>query len=103
MVLRKKDHQISFLHVYHHSVMVLGSWVHVRFYAGDSGAVIGLFNAFVHIIMYTYYFLSGFGKKYARYLWWKKYVTILQMVLYLNKILFLCINTELFLCCRFNL
>lgn len=34
MVLRKKNSQISFLHVYHHTGMVLGGWVGTRFVPG---------------------------------------------------------------------
>ena len=37
-------------------------------------------NCFVHIIMYSYYFLSGLGPSVQKYLWWKKYVTLLQLV-----------------------
>ena len=37
-----------------------------------------MFNCFVHVIMYGYYFLaqSGIDRK---YLWWKKYLTAFQM------------------------
>ena len=34
----------------------------------------------VHVVMYFYYFLSAFGPKVQKYLWWKWYVTILQLV-----------------------
>ena len=30
--------------------------------------------------MYSYYFLASFGPKYRKYLWWKKYLTLLQLV-----------------------
>lgn len=39
-----------------------------------------MLNCFVHTIMYTYYMLSAFGERVRKYLWWKKYVTVLQMV-----------------------
>ena len=39
-------------------------------------------NCFVHVIMYSYYFLSGLGPSVQKYLWWKKYVTTLQLVRY---------------------
>ena len=42
--------------------------------------MIGLINSFVHIIMYTYYLLSALGPTVQKYLWWKKYLTTLQMV-----------------------
>lgn len=37
-------------------------------------------NCFVHIVMYSYYMLSALGPKVQPYLWWKKYLTILQLV-----------------------
>lgn len=38
-------------------------------------------NSLVHIIMYTYYGLSALGSKAVnKYLWWKKYLTIMQLV-----------------------
>ena len=45
-----------------------------------TGCVHACINCFVHIIMYSYYFLSGLGPSVQKYLWWKKYVTVLQMV-----------------------
>lgn len=38
------------------------------------------FNSFVHVIMYTYYLLSAFGPVMHRFLWWKKYLTQIQLV-----------------------
>ena len=37
-------------------------------------------NAFIHIIMYGYYGLSALGPEYQKYLWWKKYLTQMQLV-----------------------
>ncbi|CAH4008659.1 elongation of very long chain fatty acids protein 7-like [Pieris brassicae] len=78
-VLRKKDKQVTFLHVYHHVVMALYSWSYLKFAAGGEGAVLALLNSAVHIVMYSYYFLSGLGPKFQKYLWWKKYVTKMQL------------------------
>jgi hypothetical protein len=36
-------------------------------------------NAFIHVVMYTYYGLSVFPSL-RRYLWWKRYLTQLQLV-----------------------
>ena len=47
-----------------------------EFYAGG-------FNVLVHVFMYTYYALSAMGPQVQKYLWWKKYLTKLQMVVYL--------------------
>ena len=39
-----------------------------------------MLNSGIHVIMYTYYFLSAFGPAVRKYLWWKKYLTMLQLV-----------------------
>ncbi|KAL0277540.1 UNVERIFIED_CONTAM: hypothetical protein PYX00_004790 [Menopon gallinae] len=82
-VLRKKNNQITFLHMYHHTVMPMISWGCTKYYPGGHGTFIGVINSFVHIIMYTYYLLSACGPKFQKYLWWKKYITVLQMVQFL--------------------
>ncbi|GAB1862108.1 Elongation of very long chain fatty acids protein [Camponotus japonicus] len=80
-VLRKKEKQITFLHMYHHTVMPMISWGATKYYPGGHGIFIGIINSFVHIIMYTYYLLAALlpHHQYQRYLWWKKYITTLQM------------------------
>ncbi|XP_055714737.1 elongation of very long chain fatty acids protein 7-like [Phlebotomus papatasi] len=78
-VLRKKQNQISFLHVYHHSLTALGSWWHLKYLPGPQFLVIGFLNSFVHIVMYFYYMIAAMGPKYQRFLWWKKYLTTLQL------------------------
>lgn len=79
-VLRKKDKQVTFLHLYHHTVMPMISWGATKYYPGGHGSFIGMINSFVHIIMYTYYLLSAFGPRVQPYLWWKKYITTMQLV-----------------------
>ena len=44
----------------------------------------GVLNTFVHIIMYSYYGLSALGPSVQKHLWWKKYVTKLQLVSVFN-------------------
>ena len=78
-VLRKKESQITFLHLYHHTVMPMISWGATKYYPGGHGTFIGVINSFVHIIMYTYYLLAALLPQYHKYLWWKKYITRLQM------------------------
>lgn len=39
-----------------------------------------MLNTFVHIVMYGYYLLAALGPKIQPYLWWKKYLTTLQIV-----------------------
>ncbi|CAL7952338.1 unnamed protein product [Xylocopa violacea] len=79
-VLRKKNRQISTLHVYHHSLMPFCGWIGVRFLPNGHVTLLGLINSFVHVIMYTYYLLSSVGPSMSKYLWWKKYLTSLQLI-----------------------
>ncbi|XP_073951318.1 very long chain fatty acid elongase AAEL008004-like isoform X2 [Choristoneura fumiferana] len=79
-VLRKKNRQISFLHLYHHFMMPICAWIGVKFLPGGHGTLLGVINSFIHIIMYTYYLISGLGPQYQKYLWWKKHVTTLQLI-----------------------
>ena len=39
-VLRKKDNQVSILHLYHHTVTPLETWVCVKFIAGKYSALL---------------------------------------------------------------
>lgn len=110
-VLRKKNNQITFLHVYHHSAMPFWYWLGAKFVPGGESTVLYLvgnvylsvfllkmyvspssffivitgylvvsLNSFIHTIMYTYYLLAAFGPSMQKYLWWKKYMTKLQLV-----------------------
>ncbi|XP_026679170.1 elongation of very long chain fatty acids protein 4-like isoform X2 [Diaphorina citri] len=78
-VLKKKQSHITFLHVYHHAAMLLTSWAYLRFIKGEQVIFLGALNCLVHAIMYSYYFFASFGPKAQKYLWWKKYITKLQM------------------------
>jgi len=39
-----------------------------------------MINSLVHVLMYTYYGLSALGPHMQKYLWWKKYLTRIQLV-----------------------
>lgn len=99
-ILRKKWSQLSFLHVYHHSSMFIICWIVVKWIPTGSSKSIAspspssstlsinlrtafvpaLMNSFVHIIMYGYYSLSALGPRLYPYLWWKRYLTVLQLL-----------------------
>ncbi|XP_015925970.2 very long chain fatty acid elongase 7-like [Parasteatoda tepidariorum] len=78
--LRKKNNQITFLHLFHHCAMVLvfGLGLYLR-----TIAFLCLFgttlNVSIHVVMYLYYGLASIGPRMQKYLWWKKYLTILQI------------------------
>jgi len=64
IVLRKKDTQLSFLHVYHHATIgaIWGVLLYTGYGAGT--AMFGaLLNSFVHVLMYSHFFLTSWGIK----------------------------------------
>jgi len=73
LVLKKK--RLIFLHVYHHCIMVLLSWIWIE--ANYPVAWWGVFtNTLVHVFMYYYYFVATMNI----HPWWKKYITSGQIV-----------------------
>nr|XP_012154372.1 PREDICTED: elongation of very long chain fatty acids protein 7-like [Megachile rotundata] len=78
-VLRKKQNQVTFLHVYHHTMTSVFSWCYLKFLPDEQGAMIAFLNSIVHIVMYTYYLIAALGPNYRKYLWWKKYMTAMQL------------------------
>lgn len=79
-ILRKKNDQVSKLHVIHHGIMPFSVWFGVKFTPGGHSTFFGMLNTFVHIVMYSYYLLAALGPQVQKYLWWKKYLTVMQMV-----------------------
>ncbi|CAN7946965.1 unnamed protein product [Ixodes hexagonus] len=78
-VMKKKFTHITVLHVVHHTIVVFSGWMFLQF-GGDGQVVFGVcLNSFVHIIMYTYYFLACLGPQVQKYLWWKRYLTRVQI------------------------
>lgn len=88
IVLGKKWKQLSFLHVYHHFSVLLICWIQLNFlYDGDIYLFIML-NAFIHTVMYTYYFICMHTKKpetgKSLPIWWKSSLTIMQMIQFIT-------------------
>lgn len=80
-VARKKYNQVTFLHVYHHGIMPIYAYIQARWLPGGHETFAAPINNFVHVVMYSYYFLSAAGgPKIQPYLWWKRYITALQLV-----------------------
>lgn len=76
MVLRKKNNQISFLHCYHH-VLLIWSWFFVcKFEAGGDCYFGACVNSFIHILMYGYYTLALLNIPCP----WKRWITNCQML-----------------------
>uniref|UniRef100_A0A4X2LMR9 Elongation of very long chain fatty acids protein n=1 Tax=Vombatus ursinus TaxID=29139 RepID=A0A4X2LMR9_VOMUR len=79
-ILRKKDGQVTFLHVFHHSVLPWSWWWGVRVAPGGMGSFHAMVNSSVHVVMYLYYGLSALGPAAQPYLWWKKHMTAIQLI-----------------------
>ncbi|XP_071809235.1 very long chain fatty acid elongase 4-like [Asterias amurensis] len=77
-ILRKKNSQLTFLHVYHHASMFGLWWIGMKWVAGGQSWFGGTLNSFIHLIMYSYYLLAAMGPRMQKYLWWKRYLTQLQ-------------------------
>ena len=142
-ILRKKNNQVTFLHVYHHATMIINWWMAAKYvpvgqckswnffpgYANVTWPIfilprvnwcigicierfvfinihfpvklifcvwtfwtnkipqylvaaffVGVINSFIHTLMYVYYALAALGPEMQKYLWWKRYMTKLQLV-----------------------
>ncbi|KAI4493010.1 hypothetical protein M0802_009780 [Mischocyttarus mexicanus] len=94
-VLRKKNNQISFLHVYHHATTLIFGWVFGKMFAGGMAVFVPLLNCSVHVLMYTYYFLSSCGPRIkAAINDYKHFITIIQMTQF---IILIAHHTQVFL------
>ena len=90
--LRKKYSHITFLHLYHHTIVPIFGWMLLRI--NPLIPVVGFFalcNTFIHVVMYSYYGLAAFGPQIQKYLWWKKYITKMQLYQFILYAIYACI------------
>uniref|UniRef100_A0A336LMV5 Elongation of very long chain fatty acids protein n=1 Tax=Culicoides sonorensis TaxID=179676 RepID=A0A336LMV5_CULSO len=96
-----KQNQVTVLHVYHHVATLAITWALLKYYPGHEPAIVGILNSIVHSVMYLYYTIAAMGPKYRKYLWWKRYITWMQMTQFL---IILCYNSiGLYRSCEMNL
>jgi len=76
MVLKKNNHQVSFLHVYHHVTTFLIWWAVIYYAPGGDTYFSAAQNCFIHVLMYGYYLLATLRISAP----WKRYLTLAQMV-----------------------
>ena len=91
-VLTKKNSHVTFLHLYHHASVPLTGLIYMKVNPLIPGIYyFGIHNSFIHCLMYSYYAISSLGHWAKKYLWWKKYLTMLQIIQFLNYIVYLII------------
>ncbi|XP_061721125.1 elongation of very long chain fatty acids protein 7-like [Cydia pomonella] len=81
-LMRKKEGQASFLHVYHHCSSLTIIWAATKYVGGGITSFSPMINNAVHVIMYLYYLLSAEGSPgvKATLIKYKKWLTIVQMI-----------------------
>ena len=79
-ILWKKDGQVAFLHVFHHSVLPWSWWQGVKIAPGGKGSFPAMVNSSVQAIMCLHYGESALGPVAQAYLWRKKHVTAIQLI-----------------------
>lgn len=52
-VLRKKQSHVTVLHVYHHVGTLLLSWILLKYFVSQEGALVGVLNTFIHAVMWV--------------------------------------------------
>ncbi|XP_067671425.1 very long chain fatty acid elongase 5-like [Haliotis asinina] len=81
MVLRHRRRQISFLHVYHHSSMLLLSNLGYLYFPYPCIAVFLSLNSLVHVVLYFYYGLTAVVPNNPPQ--WRKQLTQMQIIQFL--------------------
>ena len=60
-------------------LMPISVYMYLKFGNYTSNGFTPLINASVHTVMYSYYALAALGPHMAKHLWWKRYITQLQL------------------------
>jgi elongation of very long chain fatty acids protein 7 len=61
-------------------MMPISVYMYLKFGNYTCNGFTPLVNAGVHMVMYAYYALSALGPHMAKHLWWKRYITQLQLI-----------------------
>ncbi|XP_046366678.2 elongation of very long chain fatty acids protein 1-like [Haliotis rufescens] len=81
MVLRHRQRQISFLHIYHHASMLLLSNVGYKYFPYPNIAIFLVLNSLVHVVLYFYYGLTAVMPNNPPR--WRKQLTQMQILQFL--------------------
>lgn len=75
IILSNSMKRLSFLHVYHHSMVVIMCYMCLES-AQSSFSMVMFTNCVVHVVMYTYFLMTALGIRPR----WKKFVTDFQLL-----------------------
>lgn len=75
MVFNKKKKQVSFLHVYHHVLIMWSWWAVCVWGCGGLAWFSAMMNSLIHVVMYGYYTLAALKLPCP----WKKNITQMQL------------------------
>jgi elongation of very long chain fatty acids protein 4 len=78
-IFRFSWRQVSFLHVYHHSSITIVTALFITYDSSGDIYLPAMMNSFIHVLMYSHYFLSSF-QSLKRHVWWRPYLTSLQLL-----------------------
>uniref|UniRef100_A0A1B0G3F8 Elongation of very long chain fatty acids protein n=1 Tax=Glossina morsitans morsitans TaxID=37546 RepID=A0A1B0G3F8_GLOMM len=81
-VLRKKQNQVTPLHVFHHTSVLVLILLYFRYYPAEGTFFPIYMNCFIHVLMYTYYTMAAVldPQFMRRFIFFKKSLTIMQMI-----------------------
>ncbi|KAG5344349.1 ELVL1 protein, partial [Acromyrmex charruanus] len=89
-VLRKKQNQVSGLHLYHHVSNLTFLWYYLKYILDERATLFTLINCMVHVIMYMYYFIAALSPELQQMISpIKPLITKLQMVQFIMMIVLL--------------
>lgn len=82
-----------------------GKWLKIKmtksdWISGGQAILLGIINSYVHVIMYSYYFMTSFRPELKQSMWWKRYITQVQLIQF--AVLFVHFLTPIFFNCGFS-
>ncbi|KAL3693441.1 hypothetical protein R1sor_007092 [Riccia sorocarpa] len=88
MLFRRNLRQATYLHLYHHTTISIIWWIICYRVPGADAYFSAAVNSGIHVAMYFYYLLAaivgGDEKRKRKYLFWGKYLTMMQMLQFLS-------------------
>ncbi|AXN77324.1 fatty acid elongase [Heliothis virescens ascovirus 3i] len=94
-VLLKKNRHVSVLHVYHHTSMVIMTWLSLKHVPAYQNLYLASLNSAIHVILYCYYLITSLG--YTADFRLKRSITVSQMTQF---VVMIAVNSFMITCQR---